>query len=218
MSKLLVFDLDGTLIHSAPDIVETANIVLDEFNRSRLPEEQIVSYIGHGLMRLIEDLFPEHKDNPAELERIANRFRSVYEVQMYNRTHLYPGVTDFLNAWDGKIGIVTNKRRGPAIAMMKHLGLDRYPWVDVFGYDSFDEAKPSPKPLREMMLKAQIPPENTLMIGDGVPDMQSALNAGIKSLAIGFGYTDPQVLKAYNPIAVFFHFKELKELLSRHGF
>lgn len=215
MNPLLVFDLDGTLIDSAPDIVRAANMTLESFGKKALPTDLIISHIGEGLSKLISDLF--EPDNLTQEEHLAvyARFLETYEEQMTVETHIFPGVEDFLKNYPGKIGIITNKNERMAKKIINHLGLDQYPWVAIFGADTLAEKKPSPLPLRTMMGLAGIGPEHTIMIGDGTPDMASARNAGVRSIAIGFGYSPRVVLEKYEPTAFLSHYNELKDVLTR---
>ena len=214
MNPLLVFDLDGTLIDSAPDIVRAANMTLESFGKKALPTDLIVSHIGEGLSKLISDLFEPDNLSAQEHQAIYDRFLKTYEEQMTVETYIFPGVEDFLNSYAGKIGIITNKNERMAKIIIKHLGLDKYPWVAIFGADTLAEKKPSPLPLRTRRKMAGMTEENTIMIGDGTPDMASAQNAGVRSIAIGFGYSPKVVLEKYSPTAFLSHYHELKAVLT----
>lgn len=217
MNPLLVFDLDGTLIDSAPDIVVAVNRTLENNKKKALADDVIISHIGEGLKKLIADIFMEDDLDPGRLIELEMEFLQKYEEEMFTRTRIFPGVENFLNHYQeqGPIAIITNKNETPAKAILKHLGLDRFPWVNVFGADTLEERKPSPLPLQTMMKLAGSTPDNTFMIGDGIPDVLSALRAGVPSIAIGFGYTSPQLLQQYDPRGVLSHYQELPALLAR---
>lgn len=193
--QLVIFDLDGTLIHSAPDIVATTNELMRRKNRALLEEARIVDAIGEGLMQLVNDCFPEARGDEALLEVIAADFASVYEENILKRTTVFPGIENFLedacnkaHADHRQIAIVTNKRAKWTETTLKGLRLDRFPWVRVFSADSLKERKPHPLPLFEVMKAAGVEPENTVMIGDGLPDMGAAARAGVHAIACGYGY------------------------------
>lgn len=215
MNPLLVFDLDGTLIDSAPDIVRAANMTLEHHGKKPLSTELIVSHIGEGLSKLITDIFEPDNLTAKEHDEIYNRFVGTYEQEMTRETYIFPGVENFLKDYAGKIGIITNKDERRAKMIIKHLGLDQYPWVAIFGAETLAEKKPSPLPLRTMMGLAKVGPENTIMIGDGTPDMASARNAGVRSIAISFGYSAKVVLEKYEPTAFLDHYNDLKSVLER---
>ncbi|WP_413586167.1 HAD family hydrolase [Bdellovibrio sp. HCB274] len=214
MKPLLVFDLDGTLIDSAPDIIVAVNRTLMNHGKSALDDQTIISHIGEGIKRLIADLFMNDKLEPADIINLEMEFLQIYEEEMLNKTSIYPGVEAFLESYESPIAIITNKNEIPAKKIINHLGLDRFPWVGIFGADTLEERKPSPLPLNTMMKRADRTPKNTLMIGDGIPDMVSAQRAGVAALAIEFGYSAPEVLNRYEPRAFLKNYSELPALLQ----
>lgn len=197
--ELVIFDLDGTLIHSAPDIVATTNELMHRRNRPLLSETVIVNAIGEGLMELIYNCFPDVKDDRAEIELITRDFARVYEENLLKRTTIYDGVLQFLDeASTGsrprKVAIVTNKRIAWTRKTLAGLKLDRFPWVKVFGADSLSERKPHPLPLLEVMKAAGLGPERTVMVGDGLPDMRAAGRAGVPAIGCTYGYCSAEKL------------------------
>lgn len=215
MNPLLVFDLDGTLIDSAPDIVVAVNRTLANHSKPTLSDETIVAHIGEGLKKLIADIFAPDNLDPGTLMGLEAEFLQIYEEEMLGQTRIFPGVEKFLSAYQGPMAIVTNKNERPAKKIIQHLGLDRFPWVEVFGADSLAERKPSPLPLQTVMKLAGHTTQNTFMIGDGIPDMVSAQRASVPSIAIQFGYTTQTILETYSPRAVLSHYDELSSLIKR---
>jgi phosphoglycolate phosphatase len=136
---------------------------------------------------------------------------------MLCRTTIFPGVENFLSSYEGPMGIITNKNILPTKTILQHLGLNRFPWIEVFGADSLAERKPSPLPLRTMMNISGNTAQNTFMIGDGIPDVLSALRAGVPSIAIGFGYTAHSLLTQHDPVAILRHYDELPTILREHS-
>ncbi len=217
MNPLLVFDLDGTLIDSAPDIVVAVNRTLANHGKLTLKDELIISHIGEGLKKLIADIFMADNLPPSAIIELEMEFLRIYEEEMLSRTSIFPGVGTFLSAYQGPMAIITNKNIQPTKVILKHLGLEKYPWVEVFGADSLKERKPSPLPLNTVMSLAGHNKENTFMIGDGIPDVLSALRAGVKSIAIGFGYTAHSLLLQHDPVAILRHYDDLPEVLRKHS-
>lgn len=211
---LLVFDLDGTLIDSAPDIVVAVNRTLSNHGKKQLDDATIIAHIGEGLKKLLADLFIGDHLEPAAVINLEMEFLRIYEEEMFTRTRIFPGVENFLSSYEGPVAIITNKNELPAKAILKHLGLSRFPWVEVFGADTLAERKPSPLPLNTMMGLAGHDRTNTLMIGDGIPDMVSAQRAGVSALAIEFGYTSPADLKKYEPKAFLRGYHEFPQVLK----
>lgn len=195
---LVIFDLDGTLIHSAPDIVNTVQELLHRRGRPPLEDQVIVDAIGEGLMQLVLDCFPESRGNDRELAEISRSFELVYEEHLLNETKVFPGVFDFLDAYlktpRHQVAIVTNKRLSWTRRTLSGLGLDAVPWVQVYGADSLSERKPHPLPLLEAMRSAGVSRDRTVMVGDGFPDMGAALRAGVHSIGCTYGYCDAEKL------------------------
>ena len=211
---LLIFDLDGTLIDSAPDIAVALNKTLTHFGKPNVPYEVVVAHIGDGLRKLLADFFPEFQNSPSsEYKHVEDHFFKTYEEEMYHTTQPFPGVLDFLRAYEGPLGIVTNKNEDPARKIVRHLGLDKIPWIGVFGADTFSEKKPHPLPLLEMMKRADRDASNTIMIGDGTPDMKAAQAAGVRSIAVRFGYTQMPILQSYGPAAILEDYAGLQNLV-----
>lgn len=214
MWPLLIFDLDGTLIDSAVDISTALNKTLAKYGKPQVPHEVVVEHIGEGLLRLLADFFPEHRNStPEKYQHIQDDFLNTYEQEMFKNTQAYPGAIDFLRRYEGPVGIVTNKRKDPARKLVRHLGLEIIPWIGVFGGDTFDVKKPDPLPLLEMMKRAGRSPAQSIMIGDGIPDMEGARNAKIRAVAAEFGYTKLSILKSYEPVATFRHYNELQNVV-----
>ena len=199
MIKLLIFDLDGTLIDSAPDIVAAVNMLMRERGLAPLPEKQIVEAIGGGLRQLVLNLFPEILRDPAAFARLEADVYRTYEAHLIGRTRVYPGVEDFLSGWKGKIAVVTNKHEKLAKEAMAGLGLMKFSWQCIFGGDTFPLRKPDPFPLSEVLRHAGVDRGEALMIGDGYPDMIAARRAGIHSVACAFGYTPRERLAVEQP-------------------
>lgn len=214
MNPLLVFDLDGTLIDSAPDIITAVNDTLGAHGKPKLDDQQIIAHIGEGLTKLLQDLFKEDHLSPAQILTLESEFLMRYESVMFNQTRIFPGVEDFLTRYEGPIAIITNKNEKPAREVIEHLKLSRFPWVNIFGADTLPERKPSPLPLQTMMKQAGHAPGNTIMIGDGIPDMLSAQNAEVPAIAINFGYTHPTILKKYEPRGFLKHYNELHGIVE----
>lgn len=194
---LVIFDLDGTLIHSAPDIVATTNELMRRKNRPALPEATIVDAIGEGLMQLVHDCFPDARGDEKILAEIAEEFGSVYEENLLKQTVIFDGIEKFIEENSNlKIAIVTNKRMKWTSITLAGLKLDRHPWVKVFGADSLRERKPHPLPLLEVMKAAAVKREHTVMVGDGLPDMKAAVRAGVHAVGCAYGYCSAEKLFA----------------------
>ena len=126
MNPLLVFDLDGTLIDSAPDIVRAVNRTLTLYKKPTQSHEVVVAHIGEGLRKLISDLFKSDSLSESEIDQVQSHFLQIYEEEMVEETRIFPGVEEFLSNYAGPMAIITNKNEAPAKKIIHHLGLQRF--------------------------------------------------------------------------------------------
>jgi phosphoglycolate phosphatase len=211
--KLLVFDLDGTLIDSARDLCNSVNAALEHMGRPHLPDEIIASFVGNGAPMLVRrSLAVENGVAPDEVhdEELAtayNFFLTHYREHKLDFTYAYDGVLESLEALrlmpDGtsrRMAVLTNKPVRPARAICEGLGMGSF-FMSVYGGDSFPLKKPDPLGLRSLMQEADARPEESLMIGDSKVDVLTARNAGAWSLGCQFGF-GPQDLMETPPDVV----------------
>jgi phosphoglycolate phosphatase len=211
--RLLVFDLDGTLIDSAQDLCNSVNAALKEINLAPLPDPAIAGFVGNGVPLLIrrslamagnvvldavnEDLFA----------KAHAFFLQYYREHKLDFTYAYEGVLDSLKALrelhDAPGGpsrimaVLTNKPVGAARGICEGLGMADY-FLHIYGGNSFPVKKPEPFGLRSLMEETGARPEETVMIGDSQVDVQTARNAGAWSIGCTFGF-GPQTLVATPP-------------------
>jgi len=200
--KLLVFDLDGTLIDSARDLCNSVNATLKHFGRETLPDMVVASYIGDGAVMLVRRaLFGLEADVVDEdfLSQAYAFFLDYYREHKLDFTYAYAGVKEALEALrqlpDGRartMSVLTNKPVRPAQAICKALGLAPH-FLHIYGGNSFAVKKPDPLGLRSLMDEAGAGPEETVMIGDSEVDVMTARNAGVWSVGCTFGLS-PQSL------------------------
>lgn len=211
---LLIFDLDGTLIDSAADIHIALNLMLKKYGRSQVDLPTLISHIGDGLDKLVNDFFPEYEMDSNENTEKVNEFLNLYKNEhLTNLTVLYPGVYEFLSQYKGPKALITNKSIKPTLQIFRHFDLHKLSWVEILGGDSLAERKPSALPLQAVMQKINYSPSNTWMIGDGRPDMKSALAAGCNKAAVHYGYSKPSELAHFNPDLVLNNFSDINRLL-----
>jgi phosphoglycolate phosphatase len=205
--KLLVFDLDGTLIDSARDLCNSVNATLKHFSCEPLPDMVVASYIGDGAVMLVRRaLFGPDADVVDEdfLSRAYAFFLDYYREHKLDFTYAYAGVKDALEALrqmpDGRartMSVLTNKPVRPAQAICEALGLAPH-FLHIYGGNSFALKKPDPQGLRSLMDEAAASPEETVMIGDSEVDVLTARNAGVWSVGCTFGLS-PQSLVTTPP-------------------
>lgn len=201
--RLLVFDLDGTLIDSRQDLVNSVNATLCHLNRHELPESVIASYIGDGAGMLVRRALGD-PDDEAYIDTALTYFLDYYRVHKLDFTRVYPGVIESLEALrlnaDGdvrKMAVLTNKPVNPSRAICEALGLSPY-FFRIYGGNSFSTKKPDPHGLNTLIREAGVDPFETVMIGDSDIDMLTARSSGAWALGCRFGLA-PHTLDAAEP-------------------
>jgi phosphoglycolate phosphatase len=201
--RLLVFDLDGTLIDSGADLCASVNAMLHHFGRAALPQEIISTYIGDGVARLVSRALGEPVE-AAYLESAVAYFLDYYREHKLDHTYVYPGVFASLDSLRFEpagtpraMAVLTNKPIGPSLAICEALGLSPY-FFRIYGGNSFSTKKPDPEGLLALMREAGVTAEETLMIGDSDVDIMTARNAGVWSMGCSFGLS-PHTLAAVPP-------------------
>jgi phosphoglycolate phosphatase len=197
--KLLVFDLDGTLIDSAQDLCNSVNATLEKFNRPHLSDELIAKYIGNGALMLVRRAFAAddgHEPSEDLLAEAYKYFLDYYREHKLDYTYAYEGVLEALEALHRvhdqlevpprQMAVLTNKPVRPAQAICEALGLAPY-FLSIYGGNSFATKKPAPEGLLALMKAADAKPEETVMIGDSQVDVQTARNAGAWAIGCTFG-------------------------------
>ncbi len=201
--RLLVFDLDGTLIDSRQDLVNSVNAMLNHLGRPHLPDDVIASHIGDGAGMLVRRSLG-HPDDESYVESALTYFLDYYRVHKLDYTKVYPGVMESLEALrvdaDGgvrKMAVLTNKPVNPSRAICDALELSPY-FFQIYGGNSFATKKPDPEGLKALIREAGVDPFETVMIGDSEIDVQTARSAGAWALGCRFGLA-PLGLEASEP-------------------
>jgi phosphoglycolate phosphatase len=194
--KLLVFDLDGTLINSAQDLCNSVNATLSRFGREPLPDALVSSYIGDGAIMLVRRALFGLKAAEVDEDFLAQAyayFLDYYRQHKLDNTYAYEGVLEALAALrllpDGRarsMSVLTNKPVRPAQAICEALNLAPF-FLHVYGGNSFATKKPDPLGLRALMDEAGAKPEETVLIGDSEVDVGTARNAGVWCIGCTFG-------------------------------
>ena len=189
--RAVLFDLDGTLLDTAPDLVHALNEVRREQNLAPLPFEVARTQVSHGSSGLIRLGFPQLSGEP--LEKLRLRLLDVYSANLAHGTRLFDGcqqVLDTLAARQTRWGIVTNKPAFLTIPLLATLKLDAVASCVVSG-DTLPERKPHPAPLLHAAGLLHLAAEHCLYVGDAERDVQSARAAGMPVLVARYGYLGP---------------------------
>lgn len=191
--RTILFDLDGTLLDTAPDLAAALNTVLEENQLPPLPFESIRPAVSHGGIALIKLGFRLQQDDP-RFDALRQRLLTVYRENISRRTTLFPGMEALLQAIEQRglnWGVVTNKPGWLTDPLMKDLQLyDRA--VCVISGDTLQQRKPHPAPLLHACQLANSLPEQCLYVGDAQRDIEAGINAGMYTMVALFGYFTEQ--------------------------
>lgn len=191
--RAVVFDLDGTLIDSAPDLRTALNRLLTEENRRLLALDEVKMMIGDGAHKLVERGFAAtgRAAGTGDLEVLTGRFLAFYEGHAAEQTRVYPGAAAALEALRGAgygLGLCTNKPHAATLEILEALGLEGYFQV-VLGGDSLPGVrKPDPRHLLAAVERLGAGPRQAVMVGDNRNDVAAARGAGMAVIVVSFGY------------------------------
>jgi phosphoglycolate phosphatase len=191
---LIVFDLDGTLIDTAPDLVDTLNVILSREGLEPLPFEEARAMIGGGARRLLERGLAHDGAGSAgnRLERLYKDFLAYYADHMADRSRAFPGLEPALDELAGQghqFAVCTNKLEWLSVELLKTLKL-AHRFAAICGQDTFGMQKPDPDILRLTIARAGGDLARTLVVGDSMTDVATARAAGVPIIAVAFGYAD----------------------------
>jgi phosphoglycolate phosphatase len=202
--KLLIFDLDGTLVDSRKDLANSINAMLENYHRPKLADDVIATYIGDGAPTLVRrslGFIDDHDLQPKEEEFIEDAlvyFLEYYREHKLDYTYVYDGVIEALQKIsDGKeMSVLSNKPVNPSRAIVNALGLKDF-FKSVYGGNSFETKKPDPLGVNNLLREAGVSASEAVIIGDSDIDMLTGHNAGIWSCGVTYGLS-PETL-AKNP-------------------
>lgn len=190
--RFVAFDLDGTLIDSRRDLADAANVTLAASGHPPLPVDAITSMVGEGAGILLARAFAAHgaevPDGALEI------FLHAYDRQLVLHTTVYEGVRESLAALAVRmpLAVLTNKPRGPAVALLEHFDLAKY-LFRVVGGDGPLPRKPDPAGLLSLMAEAGAGPGQTTLVGDSWVDLETARRAGSRACLVRYGFGFAQV-------------------------
>jgi phosphoglycolate phosphatase len=214
--KLVIFDLDGTLIDSRLDLIHSVNATLRHFNRPELPGDVVASYVGDGAPMLVRRALGDPKDQKF-FKQALDFFLAYYREHKLDHTTIYPGIPEALthiqaNGTGRKMAVLSNKPVNPSRAIVDALGLGSF-FVRVYGGNSFETKKPDPLGVRTLLQETGAAPENAMIVGDSSIDVLTGRNAGIATCGVTYGFA-PHTLCEAPPDVIVQNPQELAELFS----
>lgn len=213
----IVFDLDGTLIDTAPDLVDTLNTIFAREGLAPIPYAAARSLIGGGAKAMLaRGLAVEGQTPPVErLEKLFVDFIAHYSNHIADRSRPFPGLEDALDqlaALNCRLAVCTNKLEGLSVQLLKTLGL-AHRFAAICGQDTFGMQKPDPRVLQRTIAAAGGDLTGAIMVGDSETDVRTARAAGVPIVAVDFGYS-PRPVAEYRPDRLIGHFKELAPTIA----
>jgi len=208
----IIFDLDGTLLDSKKDIVNSVNFTLERLNRKEKPFNEIVSYVGHGIREVLSKCLDS--GNKDLLNKAVNMYESYFIEHALDETVLYPHVDEILKYFKEKILlIVTNRSKKSSEFALRNLGILRY-FKDIIGGDDEACLKPSPCPLERMIARFAINKERSIIVGDMAIDVIAGKEVGMLTCAVTYGIGKKEDIVKANPDYIIDDLLELKEIVK----
>jgi phosphoglycolate phosphatase len=215
--RLLVFDLDGTLIDSRLDLIHSVNAMLQHIGRPALDGDVIASYVGDGAPALVRRAVGD-TDDEALFRRALEYFLGYYRLHKLDHTTVYEGIAETLasvaNPTNGVrrlMAVLSNKPVNPSRDILHALGLGDF-FVRIYGGNSFTTKKPDPLGARTILQETGVAADEALMIGDSAVDILTGRNAGLRTCGVTYGFA-PHSLEDMPPDVLIETPRELAELL-----
>lgn len=190
--KLIIFDLDGTLVNSIVDITNSLNYATEPFGLPSKTVEEVETLVGEGITRVIERVIGDERLQ--HRDEVVKRFIEFYSEHIVDNTFPYPGVRETLERLNGfKKAVISNKREALSIKVLEALDLLRF-FDLVIGSDSTSEKKPSPVPVLHALSTFGLSQKDAAMIGDSDLDIAAGKGAGVKTVGVTYGYRERKYL------------------------
>ncbi|MGK0404753.1 MAG: phosphoglycolate phosphatase [Oleispira sp.] len=226
----VLFDLDGTLIDSVPDLAAAIDVMLESVGKAPVGEVKVNRWVGNGAAALVKRALADRDDGderhharyPSEHEdeeyaSAYSIFECAYAQRLTTGTGLYDGVLSVLSALvsvDIKLGLITNKPRRFTVPLLKALGIDHY-FAEVLCGDDLEFKKPHPLPVLTALKNLSVSAQQAIMVGDSISDIKSASAAGVKTVAVTYGYNHGiPITDARNECQADMTIDKIKQLLN----
>ena len=215
MKKLVIFDLDGTLLDTIADLAESANYALKQLGYPTHNVETIRTFVGNGINKLLERALPAHEQTAENVMRMRSHFVPYYDVHNADLSSPYPGIVNLLEDLQAKgiqIAVASNKYQAATVKLVKQYFPD-IDFVEILGQREGINVKPDPTIVFDILKKANVSREETLYVGDSGVDMQTAINAGVDAIGVTWGFRPRTELENFQPMGLIDKAEELLEFI-----
>ncbi len=210
--RLIVFDLDGTLVNSQFDLLDAVNYALGKLDKNPIEQEQIAGMLGGGIRQLISLALGQNAE-PA-FSKAFQLFKQHYSKHFANKTKPYPGVPETLAALSSyKKAVLSNKAHPFTVQIIRKTGLEKHFELVLGAQPDKYALKPSPEGLRYILQELNISSRQALMVGDSTHDIEAAKALNMKTCAVTYGYRPADLLKRAKPDVLIKQMQDLRELL-----
>jgi phosphoglycolate phosphatase len=199
--RAVLFDLDGTLVDSLKDLTDAVNYIRSAFSLPLLAENAVRLKVGKGARNLVQQVLSDHSD--ADIDRALGMFLEFNKQHIADKSRLYPGISAILHelaSCDIRMAVISNKNEDLSTLILHSLGIHDL-FESICGGDTYPESKPSPLPLLNVAAKLGIAPNECVMVGDSINDIQAGKQANIASIACAWGYGSSEELIGADALA-----------------
>lgn len=204
MKRLVIFDLDGTLLNTIADLAASTNQALRHFNYPEHPTEAYRFFVGNGINKLFERALPEGERTEQNVLRIRSRFIPYYDQHDTDFSTPYPGIPEVLEALQNrgiKLAVASNKYQSATERLITHY-FPTLRFEAVLGQREGIPVKPDPTIVNDILQATGIAREEVLYVGDSGVDMQTALHAGVDAVGVAWGFRPRTELEPFHPLAI----------------
>lgn len=215
MKKLVIFDLDGTLLNTIADLAQSTNHAL---SRLGYPTHEVDKYnfmVGNGINKLFERALPEGEKSEENVLRVRNEFIPYYDVHNADESRPYPGIHDLLKQLQEKgiqVAVASNKYQAATEKLIRHY-FPEIRFVAVFGQREGIKVKPDPTIVEDILQITSVEKKDVLYVGDSGVDMQTALNAGVTACGVTYGFRPRAELESFHPAYIVDRAEEILPIL-----
>ena len=215
MKRLVIFDLDGTLLNTIADLAQSTNHAL---SRLGYPTHEVDKYnfmVGNGINKLFERALPEGEKSEENVLRVRNEFIPYYDVHNADESRPYPGIPDLLKQLQEKgiqVAVASNKYQAATEKLIRHY-FPEIRFVAVFGQREGIKVKPDPTIVEDILQITSVEKKDVLYVGDSGVDMQTALNAGVTACGVTYGFRPRAELESFHPAYIVDRAEEILPIL-----